>query len=397
MDAVGVICEYNPFHLGHARHLEEAKHASGAGAAVCVMSGGAVQRGEFPMLSETARAEAAVRCGADLVLALPLPWALSSAEHFALGGISILAGLGVISSISFGSECGDEKRLARVAALLCEETFQSRVREQLSDGMSYAAARHRAARRILGADADCLCNPNDTLGVEYIRAASAIGWEPKLFPILRLDAHDGEGVSAKQIRELVFEGRETASLLPLPSETILRREIASGRAITDPDAASDLILARLRQMTDREYESLPDSGEGLWMRLARYGRSEPSLESVLEKTKTKRYAYARLRRMVLCAFLGVHDGDADCQVPYTRVLAFNDKGRLILREAAKRGTIPVVTRTAEARRSRTEFAHLLEAENRAADLRALALPAGEARRGGTFWRQSPIYVKDEKR
>ncbi len=133
------------------------------------------------------------------------------------------------------------------------------------------------------------------------------------------------------------------------------------------------------------------------MRLARYGRSEPSLESVLEKTKTKRYAYARLRRMVLCAFLGVHDGDADCQVPYTRVLAFNDKGRLILREAAKRGTIPVVTRTAEARRSRTEFAHLLEAENRAADLRALALPAGEARRGGTFWRQSPIYVKDEKR
>ena len=393
MDAVGVICEYNPFHLGHARHLQETRRASGADAVVCVMSGVVVQRGELPLLSESARAEAAVRCGADLVLALPLPWSVASAERFAIGGVSILARLGNVSALSFGSESGDAERLSRVAAALDSQPFLNRLGECLKTGISYAAARQMAAEELIGEEARCLREPNDTLAAEYLRAAASLGWESRIFAVRREDTHDGDGLSAKRIREMVYRGEDTSLLLPTASEAILRREIAVGRAVTDPGRISDLVLARLRQMTDEDYRNLPDGSEGLWMRLARYGRTEPTLDAVLEKTKTKRYAYARLRRMVLCAYLGVSTGDAENIPMYTRVLALNDTGRRVLRESSRIGEIPIVTRPAEARRNHKEFDACLEMESRGTDLRALAIPSGEGRRGGGFWRTSPVYVE----
>ena len=232
MDAVGVICEYNPFHLGHARHLQETRRASGADAVVCVMSGVVVQRGELPLLSESARAEAAVRCGADLVLALPLPWSVASAERFAIGGVSILARLGNVSALSFGSESGDAERLSRVAAALDSQPFLNRLGECLKTGISYAAARQMAAEELIGEEARCLREPNDTLAAEYLRAAAFLGWESRIFAVRREDTHDGDGLSAKRIREMVYRGEDTSLLLPTASEAILRREIAAGRAVT---------------------------------------------------------------------------------------------------------------------------------------------------------------------
>ncbi len=393
MEAVGVICEYNPFHLGHARHLEETRKTSGADAVVCVMSGVAVQRGELPLLSESARAESAVRCGADLVLALPLPWCVASAERFAVGGVSILARLGNVTALSFGSESGDAELLSRVAAVLDSQAFRNLLRERLKTGVSYAAARQRAAEELAGEAVKCLRKPNDTLAAEYLRAAASLGWEVRACAVRREDAHDGEGLSAKCVREMVYRGEDTSLLLPPASEAVMRREIAAGRAVTDPDRVAELILARLRQMTDGDYRDLPDGSEGLWMRLARYGRTEPTLDAVLEKTKTKRYAYARLRRMALCAYLGVSARDAEDLPLYTRVLAFNDTGRRVLRESSRLGEIPIVTRPAEARRNRRELAECLEMESRGTDLRALCLPPGEGRRGGGFWRTSPVYVE----
>ena len=150
MGAAGIIVEYNPLHSGHLRLLEAGRAALGPDTAmVCVMSGNFVQRGDFALLRKHARARAAVESGADLVLELPLPWAVSSAEGFAAGGVQALAATGVVEHLLFGSECGDVSALERVAAALLAPSFRDRLREVLPGAVSFAAARQRALTGLL--------------------------------------------------------------------------------------------------------------------------------------------------------------------------------------------------------------------------------------------------------
>ena len=171
MRTAGIISEYNPFHRGHAWQLGELRRRLGADTAVvCAMSGNFVQRGDFAILRAHARAEAAVRGGADLVLELPLPWAIASAEGFAAGGVGVLAATGAVDTLVFGSECGDTETLKAVAAALESESFAAYLRQGLQEGVSFAAAREAAARKLLGEKATVLAQPNDILGVEYCKA-----------------------------------------------------------------------------------------------------------------------------------------------------------------------------------------------------------------------------------
>ena len=125
MNIIGIVCEYNPFHKGHAWQIQAGRAALGEDSAVvCVMSGDYVQPGEAAVFSKFARAEAACRCGADLVFELPLPWALSSAEGFARGAVAILAATGVVDTLSFGSECGDVAALDSLAQCLDSEEYR---------------------------------------------------------------------------------------------------------------------------------------------------------------------------------------------------------------------------------------------------------------------------------
>ena len=398
MKAVGIICEYNPFHLGHQWHLSEAKRLTGADAAVCVMSGAFVQRGEPALFEEYARAETAVRCGADLVLALPVPWAMASAQRFALGGVAILDGLGVCSHLSFGSECGDTALLTDVAEMLMRPETDAALRETLSAGMSYAAARQSALEKLGVSGSSCLREPNDTLGIEYISALRKLKSSIKPCAVRRIGRHDGGGedigfASASHIRSVILSGGNLAGLVPRETEEILQRESASGRGPVTAGALENMMLYRLRTMTDEEYAALPDGSEGLWMRLARYGRSEASVEAVLEQTKTKRYAMARLRRMVLAAFLGVTAEMQEKLPPYTRVLAMNGTGAALLKTAKQRAKLPVITKTADAKAFSGFAGEILSLEARAADLRALAYTDESARRSGAFWKTSPKFVE----
>ena len=204
----GVICEFNPLHNGHAALLQHIRQETG-GAVVCVMSGNFVQRGETAALDKWSRTRLALQNGADLVIELPLPWAMAGAEKFAYGGVSLLQALGCTDQLWFGSECGDANALLHIAGYLLSEQFSSDVKPHLAEGLPFAAARSRAIEQVLGADAAALNEqPNNILGIEYCKALLKLGSDIAPHTIPRFSvAHDasaanGQFASASLIRRL---------------------------------------------------------------------------------------------------------------------------------------------------------------------------------------------------
>lgn len=400
MKTVGVIAEYNPFHTGHAWQLAELRRAFGGDAAVvCAMSGNFVQRGDFAIVRKHARAEAAVRGGADLVLELPLPWATASAETFAWGGVEVLAGTGVVETLAFGSECADAKRLVRVADCLLTEDFAAALREELSRGDSFAAARMRAAERLCGADAAVLRSPNDILGVEYCKALRQRfgGIEPLALPRIGA-AHDGaaaEGfASASELRARLLREEDAGAYLTPDMLRLYESERAAGRAPVRLETAERALLAKLRAMREEDFAAYDEGGEGLCRRFYDASRTAVSVEGLLRAVKTKRYAHARLRRMLLAAYLGVRGPRRTEEVPYLRVLAMNDKGKYLLHEMRGRAALPVLVKPAGVRELSADARRLMETEARATDLYALAYPDLAQSAGGSEWTTNPVIVTE---
>ena len=184
MRVVGVIAEYNPFHLGHAHHLAQARRLAQADAVVVVMSSAFTQRGDAAIASPMARAQMALASGADAVFALPAAWAVRDAEHFALGGVSLLAGLGC-DAISFGTETADLPALRTVAALLeqPDDAFQAAVQSRMSQGLPYPAAMSAAMDAAHPGCGTLLANPNSTLAVCYLRAMMRLQADLDVVPV----------------------------------------------------------------------------------------------------------------------------------------------------------------------------------------------------------------------
>lgn len=179
MAALGMICEWNPFHLGHAWLLRELKRCYSL-PVVCVMSGNFVQRGEPAVAEKRARAEMALRCGADVVFELPTVWAMASAERFARGGVALLRRTGVVTQVAFGSECGDAAALMRVAACLDGEDFRTALQRRLGGRGHVRRLPRNARRRSCSArrTRHFLREPNNILGIEYCRALRGAGSVP---------------------------------------------------------------------------------------------------------------------------------------------------------------------------------------------------------------------------
>ena len=173
-NVIGIVAEYNPFHNGHARLIEQTRAQLGAVCpVVCVMSGDFVQRGSPAVYSKFARAEAAVRCGADLVLELPLPWSLSSAEGFARGAVGLLGSLGVVTHLSFGSECGELDPLQRVAEALLDPLLGEDLRAELRSGIPFAAARQQAVARRMKSRRSTVCSRRQSPSAMRLHACGA--------------------------------------------------------------------------------------------------------------------------------------------------------------------------------------------------------------------------------
>ena len=412
MAAIGIVAEYNPFHTGHALQLARTRELLGADLpAVAVMSGSWVQQADCAIADKWTRAQLALMGGVDLVLELPTVWAVSSAESFARGAVSILNAAGVVEYLSFGSESGDMEQLRRVAACLDGGEYPALLKEQLDQGLSFPAARQRAAEQLLGPAAAALSRPNNTLGIEYLRALHALGSPIRPVTVKREGAGHNEAA--------VFSGRasqeETDRLFwqnnPILSATAIRGHLAEGDwALMAPylpqgglellrESAPELpalarleraVLARVRTMSAEDWGRLPDAGaaEGLPNRLERAGRECRSMEEFFDLAKTKRYTHSRLRRLVLWAFWGITAADVPAAPPYIRVLGFNARGQELLREMKGRACLPILTMPVQARGLEEEGRRLFELESRCTDLydlcRTTPRPAGEE------WTRGPV-------
>ena len=335
MKTVGIICEYNPLHLGHRKQIERIKAEFGENCAVvCAMSGNYVQRGVPAILDKSCRARAAVLCGADLVLELPVTAALSSAEGFAAGGVKILSQM--CDTLCFGAETAEKDALIHTAKALLSGDFPPLLRRELDTGKSFPAAR-QAALAQMGLSAQVLSQPNDILAVEYCKAILTQDSPMEPFPIHRAGSYHAEDVdmenpSATAVRSRMLAAQDWKSCIPQPAQAIFADAPMHTLA-----AGERAVLAKLRTMTDAEFEALPYGSEGLWRKFLHACRTEATLEAIIAATKSKRYTRTRIDRMVMCAFLGITKETLEAEVPYTRVLAFNDKGRGVLKTAKKSG------------------------------------------------------------
>ena len=335
MKTVGIICEYNPLHLGHRKQIERIKAEFGENCAVvCAMSGNYVQRGVPAILDKSCRARAAVLCGADLVLELPVTAALSSAEGFAAGGVKILSQM--CDTLCFGAETAEKDALIHTAKALLSRDFPPLLRRELDTGKSFPAAR-QAALAQMGLSAQVLSQPNDILAVEYCKAILTQDSPMEPFPIHRAGSYHAEDVdmenpSATAVRGRMLAAQDWKSCIPQPAQAIFADAPMHTLA-----AGERAILAKLRTMTDAEFEALPYGSEGLWRKFLHACRTEATLEAIIAATKSKRYTRTRIDRMVMCAFLGITKETLEAEVPYTRGLAFNDKGRGVLKTAKKSG------------------------------------------------------------
>lgn len=331
--------------------------------------------------------------GADLVLELPTVWAASAAESFATGAVALLRACGVVDVLSFGSESGDPAALAAAAACLDSEAYRAGLSRFLDEGMPFAACRQAVVAALLGSErAKVLSRPNDNLGVEYLRAASALGWSPQVLAVPRQGAgHDAprpaEGfASASILREWIAAGRRDLAdcFLPAPWPEEL-----------EPTSLSHLeraLLARVRSLSQAEWALLPDSGveEGLPARLVQAGSRALSVEEFLTLAKTKRYSHARLRRLLLWAFLGLTAADRPAAPPYLRVLGFTPRGQELLRAMKGAASLPILTKPAHARSLDGPGRRLFQLEARCTDLYGLCFST--PRPGGLEWTTGPVLI-----
>jgi len=303
---IGSVTEYNPFHSGHGKLIENCRNLQGGDIYIAVMSGDFVQRGEPAIFDKFSRAQKAVKNGVNLVVELPLPWCLSSAERFAYGGVKILEALGA-EHIAFGSECGDIDSLKEISTRISDSTEEIKAFLKSHPEYNYPKAR----REVIGSD--ILDGPNNILGIEYLKAASV----PCITFKRESSEHDGAN-SAKEIRD---EMR------------------AFGLGI-DYNAVELAAVSRLRMFNKEYFNTLPDSADGIGNRLYDAVRESDNLDDICSLAKTKSVTMSAVRRLVWCAVLGITEGMNDGIPPYIRVLAFDGKGREVLQ---RKTCIPVIT------------------------------------------------------
>ncbi len=386
MKIAGIVAEYNPFHHGHAYQIEHtrAEKEGDASHVVAVMSTHFTQRGEPALVDPHLRTQMALKNGVDLVIALPVPWALSSAQGFAEGGVFLLNALGCLDMLSFGSECGDLNALQKARALLDDPRVIARLRGFLDMGMSYAEAQRKAVAEIGGENrAGLLDSPNNTLGIEYLGALAKLNSPMEPFTVKRMGVeHDarapiGGMASASYLREVLRAGR-TANVAPFVPQSVcdlLVNAVERGVCPSREELAERAVLAVLRLRSKEQLASLPALSEGIENRLYNAICEATDLEELITLAKTKRYARTRLQRLIYCAFIGITADMASGMPPYIRVLGATEAGLQILRAAKERGTaVPVVTRASQTEALDDRAKAIFRLECRAADLYAMTLP-----------------------
>ncbi|MBQ7385871.1 MAG: nucleotidyltransferase family protein [Ruminococcus sp.] len=342
MKISAVICEFNPFHNGHKYLLDEIRK-QGYDCIICIMSGSFTQRGDVAIFDKFKRTKAALKNGADLVIELPTPYAVASAQIFAKGSADIIKATSVVDKVFFGSEAGDIELLKKAAFATKSNEVEALLKEKMRDGVYYPLALEKAVNEVFGKEiADVLTSPNNTLGVEYIKELDASGIETATIKRIAVEhdssASNGSFASASLVREMIFKGEDVTSFVPKgyfnnPAKTELGERA---------------IMYKLKSMSLEDFENLPDISEGLHNRIYAAVKKCNSLEELLSAVKTKRYTHARLRRIITSAVLGITKDLQNTPIPYLRILGMSEKGKEALSQISKKSCLPVVTSVAQA-------------------------------------------------
>jgi Predicted nucleotidyltransferase len=373
----GIICEFNPLHHGHKRILEHAKSFNAP--IICVLSGNFVQRGEPAVIDKWSRAKMALLNGANLVIELPLPWAMSRAEQFAYGAVYLLNSLNIPGRLLFGSECGNSDSLEKIADTLLSENFSGGVGSFLKKGsISFANARTMQIKNLLGAEyADIIGMPNNTLGIEYIKAVKRLSSPLSFATLQRIGAgHDryadsGQIQSAKEIREILYRGNIDDISLPESTKDILKNLCECGRCPASISYLERAILSKLRSLCLDNLKDLPDLSEGLEHRIHSSIQKACSLEELYCLIKSKRYSHARIRRLILSAFLGISK-KLPAEPPYIRVLGMDKIGESVIKSA--KPSLPFVFRSSDVSKLSDDAQKIFQLESDADNQYALAFP-----------------------
>ena len=350
MKTAVITAEYNPFHKGHRWQLEQVR-AAGASHVAVVMSPDFTQRGTPAIFPKRLRAQAALQNGADLVLELPVCYALAGAQRFAFGAVQLAAAMGCVDLLAFGAEDADLVQLRQACTALQQEEATQPIRQLLPSGITFAKARERAVAAVYGEETALLLQkPNNILAIEYLCQLEKLP-DAHIQPLAlgRIgNTHDGEPVgefaSASFLRGLMLEGRWEQAQQYLPQNVWqLYRQAQQDGQFADLQLGERAVLSALRRMEQREMAQLADLSEGLENRLYRASREACSLEQLYAAVKSKRYPLARVRRLVMNAFLQLPAQMQMLPPPYLRVLGMNERGKQILSAMKRTASLPVST------------------------------------------------------
>ena len=395
MKTIGIICEYNPFHNGHAHQLHTLAQLHPDALRICIMSGSFVQRGEPAIFSKFDRARWAILGGADIVIELPTLYSTGSAQLFGTGAIRMVKALD-IDALSFGSETADLDALVDIAKRMDCESTQEQLRTYIKEGLSYGAAFRKAL------DTEILNTPNALLGLEYIRAGLAYNAKLEYIPILRTSNHHEETLtdelpSGTALRQLITSTGNLSSQLqattPLSIASDMTQVTENGNYV-NYNRYYDMVHSLSRRTTPKELEKLGDFSEGiehLWSKAAQ----QTSWTTATEEIKSKRYTYARLQRMGAYLTLGIKKDVLQNAIEegpqYARLLAFNNRGRQWLRNEYE---IPLIQKWAKAANELSALGQTMHhIDTLATDIQALCFHNESNRIGHRDYTYTPQYIK----
>jgi predicted nucleotidyltransferase len=401
MKAVGVIVEYNPFHNGHALHLEESKKASGADVAIAAMSGNFLQRGEPALVSKWTRTKMALDAGVDVVFELPYQYATQQAEIFAYGGVSLLSSAGC-ESVCFGSEDGNIEAFQRTYDFLAlhDKDYQERVKQHIQNGVSYPKALSMAFLDLSPEESLIdLSQPNNILGFHYLKAAKKLENPLKVLTVPRKSAgyHDEHFssttiASATSIRTALFSKNgqidEILNYVPTTTFKILNEYKAINGEFHHWELYWPFLKYKLLQSSAEELRGIYEVEEGIENRLLNQVIHAESFLDFMNRVKTKRYTWTRIQRICLHVLTNTKKSEMNVgnkPVPYLRLLGMSEKGRLYLNKQKRQIGIPLISKLSSYNHDE------ITPDVRASKIYRLGLTSGSQKLNNEY-SETPIYI-----
>lgn len=414
MAVLGIVAEYNPFHNGHLYLMEKAQQEENFAAIIVVMSGNFLQRGEPALCDKWSRAEMALRCGADLIIELPLGFAARSAYYFARGALQLLHRTGVVTHLAFGAENANLPLLKSIAEVITSEPpeYKAILRRHLGSGLSFPLSRSLALQEYAGEtqieSQQTMLGPNNILALEYLHviAEEKLPFSP--LAIKRRGSYHSPELSqyssATAIRQALLgnvRSHEIAPALPAPCLDILQREITRGRAPIQANMLEQAILFKLRTTSAEALSEIYEVSEGLEFRIKAAANTSGSQEELRQTIKSKRYSLSRINRTLLYSLFDLSKNQInsfDKEGPlYLHLLGFSAKGQKILQEIKIKSSVKIFNRGSDMKRTYddsrgTVLGDMIAADALATDVYSLLFPAPAARAGGRDFKTSPVIL-----